>query len=190
MIDIEKMKALAPQLRNASQEWFLDDPKEHCAVAATAIDTLLSELEASNQKRKEAVMDAERAREERNRSQVKLNAVWIEKTAALRAELEAAKLDVLRLQRSGQMAATCTHNNIVVMQAAWIEWQYGEGAEGAMEWIENSLAGPGLIPEPDEPHGREAQAYFDANRSQKLYDQALDAAIDSALAQRQEGEEK
>lgn len=102
----------------------------------------------------------------------------------LLAEVEALKLDALKLQRSGQMAATCTHNNVVAMQAAWIEWQYGEGAEGAMEWIENTLVGPGLIPEPDEPHYREAQAYFDANRSQRLSDEALDAQI-AALAQRQ-----
>lgn len=103
---------------------------------------------------------------------------------ALLAEVEAMKLDALKLQRSGQMAATCTHNNIVAMQAAWIEWQYGEGAEGAMEWIENTLAGPGLIPDPDEPHYREAQAYFDANRSLKLSDEALDTQI-AALEQRQ-----
>ncbi|KVN17969.1 MULTISPECIES: ead/Ea22-like family protein [unclassified Burkholderia] len=103
------------------------------------------------------------------------------------AEKDAAekKLNLLKLQRSGQMAATMSHKHIVVMQAAWIEWQYGEGAEGAMEWIENTLEGPGLIPNPDEPHYREAQAYFDINRSLKLYDESLDAAIDAALAQRQ-----
>jgi len=90
VIDIEKMKALAAHLR--SQEAVDAKPREiemFTDEAATAIESLLSELEASNQKRKEAVMDAERAREERNRAQVKLNAEWIEKTAALRAELEA-----------------------------------------------------------------------------------------------------
>ena len=35
-------------------------------------------------------------------------------------QLAAAKLDALKLQRSGQMAATMSHNHIVVMQAAWI----------------------------------------------------------------------
>ncbi|HIC7214890.1 hypothetical protein [Burkholderia stabilis] len=100
----------------------------------------------------------------------------------LEKQLAAVKLDALKLQRSGQMAATMSHNHIVVMQAAWIEWQYGEGAEGAMEWIENTLEGPGLIPNPDETHYREAQAYFDANRSLKLYDETLDAAIDAARA--------
>ena len=87
MIDIEKMKRLAHIVRN-----FTDDqgcPYGICEDAADAIDSLLSELEAANQKRKAAVMDAERAREERNREHVKLNAEWIERTAALRAELEA-----------------------------------------------------------------------------------------------------
>ncbi len=53
----------------------------------------------------------------------------------------------------------------VAQQAAWIEWQHGKGAEEAMGWIQNGLFGPGLIPDEDEPYGKEAQAYFDANRS-------------------------
>ena len=57
------------------------------------------------------------------------------------------------------------HDNVVTMQAAYIEWQHGKGAESAMEWIANSLFGPGQIPDEDEPYGKEAQAYFDANRS-------------------------
>lgn len=55
--------------------------------------TLRVELEASDQKRKEAILDAEKARDERNRAHVKLNAEWIEKTNALRAELQAAAAD-------------------------------------------------------------------------------------------------
>jgi hypothetical protein len=51
---------------------------------------------------------------------------------------------------------------IMAMQAAWIEWQHGRGAEAGMEWIENTLDGPDLLPEDDDPHATEAQAYFDA----------------------------
>ena len=93
MIDISKMKALAAHLRAHDERHHLTQNTTDHRAAATAIDSLLSELEASNQKRKEAVMDAERAREERNREHVKLNAEWIEKTAALRAELEAREAD-------------------------------------------------------------------------------------------------
>lgn len=57
------------------------------------------------------------------------------------------------------------HNNLVAMQAAWIEWKHGRGADAAMQWIENSLDGPGLIPDEDGPWGKEAQAFFDANKS-------------------------
>src|SRR5690554_543919 len=47
---------------------------------------------------------------------------------------------------------------VAVMQAAWIEWRRGRGADAAMQWIENTLIGPGLIPGDDES---DAQAFFD-----------------------------
>ncbi|MEX3933296.1 hypothetical protein AB4Y32_16085 [Paraburkholderia phymatum] len=83
------------------------------------------------------------------------------------AEVRRLREENARHERSSLMLANIMHNNTVAMQAAWIEWQHGEGADGAMEWIENTLAGPGLIPEDDEPHATEAQAYFDANFSQR-----------------------
>ncbi|WP_354684798.1 hypothetical protein [Cupriavidus necator] len=76
------------------------------------------------------------------------------------------------------------HNLTLAMQAAWIEWQHGGGADHAMQWIENTLWGPGLIPDEDEPHAKEAQAYFDAHtdptdRLDKLTaENPDDAAID------------
>jgi hypothetical protein len=62
-------------------------------------------------------------------------------------------------------AAGIIHNITLGNQAAWIEWKHGRGADNAMEWIENGLFGPGLIPEDDEPHATDAQAYYDANKS-------------------------
>lgn len=57
------------------------------------------------------------------------------------------------------------HDHLVTMQAAYIEWQHGKGATAAMQWIANTLDGPGLTPAVDEPYGTEAQAFFDANKS-------------------------
>lgn len=57
------------------------------------------------------------------------------------------------------------HDNIVGMQAAYIEWKHGKGAEAAMTWIANALDGPGQIPAPDAPYGKEPQAWFDANQA-------------------------
>lgn len=56
------------------------------------------------------------------------------------------------------------HNLVVTKQAAFIEWKYGAGASAAMQWIANDLEGPGLIPSEDDPHGKDAQKYYAANR--------------------------
>lgn len=62
-----------------------------------------------------------------------------------------------------------SHNDLIVaMQAAFIEWQHGKGAEAAMQWIGNTLDGPGLLPDEDEPYGKEAQAWWDANNSHPM----------------------
>ena len=153
MIDISKMKALATQLREWN--WLNDQVPQD---AADAIDSLLSELEASNQKRKEAVMDAERAREERNREHVKLNAEWVEKTAALRAELEAREADRRDAERYRWLRNEHfpTADNPPIAQVVWKEF--------------------------DDRHGNQWVNMIDGND--------LDRAIDAALAQRQEGEEK
>lgn len=62
--------------------------------------------------------------------------------------------------------ANMHHDLLVVMQAAWIEWQRGAGANSAMQWIHNTLMGPGLIPDDDEPYASEPQAYFDKNKAE------------------------
>lgn len=73
--------------------------------------------------------------------------------------------EVTRLKRTLNDLGKIIHDMTVAQQAAWIEWQHGKGAEEAMSWIHNGLVGPGFIPDEDEPYGKEAQAYFDANRS-------------------------
>ena len=60
------------------------------------------------------------------------------------------------------------HDLLVTMQAAWIEWRHGKGAEAALAWIENTLAGPGLIPDETEPYAKEAQAFHSANVSNPM----------------------
>ena len=66
-----------------------------------------------------------------------------------------------------KMLGNLLHDHVVVMQAAWIEWQHGAGAETAMQWIENTLVCPGLLPDdPDEPYATDAQRYYNLNRSE------------------------
>ena len=60
------------------------------------------------------------------------------------------------------------HDLLVVMQAALIEWKHGKGADAALQWIVNTLDGPGLLPDSAAPYGKEAQAWFDANQANPL----------------------
>lgn len=48
--------------------------------------------------------------------------------------------------------------NILVMQAAIIEWQGTGDAKNGLAWIYNTLFGPGELPDEEE---KDAQAYFD-----------------------------
>lgn len=73
-----------------------------------------------------------------------------------------------QLQDLARSLGQICQDHVVVMQAAYIEWKHGAGAEAAMRWIRNTLDGPGNMPDPDEPYGKEAQAYFDANRANPL----------------------
>lgn len=66
------------------------------AVDPQTILALLDRLEAAEKARKDAILDAERARDERNRVHVRLNAEWIEKTKTLSERLEAAEKDAER----------------------------------------------------------------------------------------------
>ncbi|WP_051227709.1 hypothetical protein [Oceanospirillum beijerinckii] len=57
------------------------------------------------------------------------------------------------------MLAWLYDKNMVAMQAACIDAQENSAAEG-MKWIFNTLSGPGLIPDEDEPYHNDAQKYF------------------------------
>lgn len=48
--------------------------------------------------------------------------------------------------------------NLLVMQAAVIDWRTTGDAKNGMAWIFNTLLGPGELPNEDE---KDAQAYFD-----------------------------
>lgn len=79
--------------------------------------------------------------------------------------VDARDAEVAKLTKACAELSSMFHDQIVAQQAAWIEWKHGGGAEAGMQWIENGLDGPGHIPDEDEPYGKEAQAWFDANKS-------------------------
>ena len=64
------------------------------------------------------------------------------------------------------MLADMVNDLTCAMQSAWIEWKHGEGVDAGMRWIENTLCGPGLIPDEQDPYGTESQAWFDKHRAE------------------------
>jgi hypothetical protein len=89
----------------------------------------------------------------------------IDVVAELQQNLAERDKRISELKKFVKEQSAILNDKIVSEQAAYIEWQHGKGAEAGMQWIANGLWGPGLIPEESEPWGTEAQAYYDANKS-------------------------
>lgn len=92
--------------------------------------------------------------------------------AVRQPEIDALKAENERLRKDGEQSTAVhkiisdiMHDHTTAMQSAIIEWQHGKGADAALMWIANTLFGPGLLPDENSPYGKEAQAWFDANKS-------------------------
>ncbi|HGY5135101.1 ead/Ea22-like family protein [Citrobacter portucalensis] len=88
-----------------------------------------------------------------------------EAVLALLDELEAAEKRNAELQSENSYIRNrykeldlIIGKNILVMQAAIIEWQATGDAKNGLAWIYNTLFGPGELPDEAE---KDAQAYFD-----------------------------
>ena len=88
-----------------------------------------------------------------------------ETVLALLDELEAAEKRNAELQSENSYIRNrykeldlIIGKNILVMQAAIIEWQATGDAKNGLAWIYNTLFGPGELPDEAE---KDAQAYFD-----------------------------
>lgn len=77
---------------------------------------------------------------------------------ALQAECEKLREDAEATRKSVKLLNYLFARNIIAMQSAVIEWEKGKGAAAGMQWIWNTLFGPGQIPDEEET---DAQAYFD-----------------------------
>ena len=79
----------------------------------------------------------------------------LEKAQQRNAELEAQNEYI---RKRYQQLDLLIGKNILVMQAAIIEWQATGDAKNGLAWIYNTLFGPGELPDEAE---KDAQAYFD-----------------------------
>lgn len=107
--------------------------------------------------------------------------VKLEAAAMLRqqhAEIERLTAERDSAEKCCSMLSRINNGIILAMQAAWIAHQYGkEPADSVMEWIANSLDGPGLLPDPgDDGFTTDAQAWFDAQIAERPDDGIVHAA--------------
>jgi hypothetical protein len=77
---------------------------------------------------------------------------------ALVEALEKAQAENEYIRKRYQQLDLLIGENILVMQAAIIEWQATGDAKNGLAWIYNTLFGPGELPDEAE---KDAQAYFD-----------------------------
>lgn len=133
---------------------------DQCQKTADVVRALLDELERNQQYIK--------SRDQENED----IALTVGK---LRVELEAAEKRNAKLQSENAYIRNrykeldlLIGKNILVMQAAIIEWQATGDAKSGLEWIYNTLFGPGELPDESE---KDAQAYF--NRKYAPIDEKL-----------------
>lgn len=91
--------------------------------------------------------------------------IRLERLKETEAKLEAAEKRIAELEGDNAYIRNrhkeldlLIGKNILVMQAAIIEWQGTGDARKGLAWIFNTLLGPGELPNEDE---KDAQAYFD-----------------------------
>jgi hypothetical protein len=75
------------------------------------------------------------------------------------AEIELLKAEAVKRERRAIEYGDIVHRQVLAMRAAVVAWQR-EGAEIGMQWIANTLAGPGHLPS-DEDTAMGAQPLFD-----------------------------
>lgn len=90
-------------------------------------------------------------------------------TIKLRAALLTLIKDANKSERRAVVFSDIIDRHCIAMQAALIEQSIGKGDDAALEWIANTLDGPGLLPSmsdaahlPNTPKDGPAQAWFDA----------------------------
>jgi hypothetical protein len=96
----------------------------------------------------------------------------VKRIGALIAERNSLRADAIKAERRAIMFGDTISNHCIAMQSAVIDAEL-QGAEHGMEWIQNTLCGPGLLPDMKEARSMPtvvmqsvAQAWFDAKSAE------------------------
>ena len=148
MSNIDK-QALREEFQSM-QDHYSDPADRDRQVIYIAAEALLDELEAEGCRYEEITTYRDNA---------------VKKVVRLRTELTAAEKRIAELESDNAYIRNrhkeldlLIGKNILVMQAAIIEWQGTGDARKGLAWIYNTLFGPGELPDEAE---KDAQVYFD-----------------------------
>lgn len=94
--------------------------------------------------------------------------LWLGFALGMRAAARLAAEEAKKPDSTLNVLPNCLHDHITNNQAACLEWNHSADAEAAMGRIQNGLAGPGYIPDEDEPYECEAHACVDATQANPL----------------------
>lgn len=87
----------------------------------------------------------------------------LESSSKPAAALPPLTREQIKSERRAIMYGDIVANQVIAMQAALVEFYVGRGSVPAIEWIENTLEGPGHLPDYEEAQKLGgAQAWFDA----------------------------
>lgn len=96
--------------------------------------------------------------------------LWLLADALLKVapDLEATLRDGIKAERRAVMFGDVIANQVIAMQSAVIAWRERQDPDAGMNWIVNTLAGPGHLPEDvDEAiEAGGAQAWFDTKTAE------------------------
>ena len=126
------------------------DPETAWKAQQDKIDALVEALEKAQQQMTES--------ENRVRKQNRHICELFDDNTALRQRIAELEAQNEYIRKRYQQLDLLIGKNILVMQAAIIEWQATGDAKNGLAWIYNTLFGPGELPDEAE---KDAQAYFD-----------------------------
>ena len=128
----------------------LESEKRICATWRKTAEANSEKLEKAQQQMTES--------ENRVRKQNRHICELFDDNTALRQRIAELEAQNEYIRKRYQQLDLLIGKNILVMQAAIIEWQATGDAKNGLAWIYNTLFGPGELPDEAE---KDAQAYFD-----------------------------
>ncbi|MGS7388541.1 ead/Ea22-like family protein [Klebsiella pneumoniae] len=136
--------------RNVELVEALASEKRICATWRKTAEANSEKLEKAQQQMTES--------ENRVRKQNRHICELFDDNTALRQRIAELEAQNEYIRKRYQQLDLLIGKNILVMQAAIIEWQATGDAKNGLAWIYNTLFGPGELPDEAE---KDAQAYFD-----------------------------